>query len=1170
MKYYLKPLFTSILSLFLFFAYSQDFQYPENINKDGIHLISSKQDKISLEFSIYKFQLSSRELNGETVKDLHYGLNLIPGKEGAPNLPFIEKNILIPNGAQATVHITSLEQETISGIDITPASKIPFDSEQSIVVKKGSQYQVNSKYPSENIQIKQTEIRGMQYVQLAITPFQVNPVTKELTVSKNIKFEITLEGGKGSYGEKRFRSPYWDPILYDFTFNSNDIPKVDYSKNNLSKNDEGCEYLIIIPDDEDFMIWADSIKLFRSEQGISTKILTISEVGGNDVGVINDFFEEVYANWDPVPAAVLLMSDYGTGNDGITSITYPHPYEGNFITDNYYADVTGNNLPDFVFARMTGNNYNELEIMVHKFLSYERTPPTDENFYNQPITALGWQTERWFQICSETVGGYMSSVLNKEPQRINAIYGGNPYVDPWSTANNTYDVLNYFGPSGLGYLPSSPSDLGGWSGGSPNDIVNSINSGSFILQHRDHGYYSGWGEPAFNSNYISQLNNIDKLTHVFSINCQTGQFNVGDNCFAEKFHRYPGGGAVSVTAPTQVSYSFVNDALVWGIYDNMWPDFMPDYGDNQIPERDFRPAFGLASGKYFLSTSNWASDNMKIITYRLFHHHGDAFGEIYTEVPMENEVVHESEITSDMTSISVSAADGSLIGLSVNGNLLASGIVDEGSVELEIDPQEPGTLLKVVATKQNYYRYEGHILVVPVSGPYVIKTNYTINDENGNGEVDYNEQVSLNIVVRNYGQDDAENVELNLNINDEYINIINGNYSLGSISAGQEIEIPDAFTFETFIDIPDLHNIDFTFEATNGDLEWNSDLYLTAYAPNLVHSVITFDEIDGDGNLYLDPGETAIATFSNINKGHRIFPAGVSTLTENSEFISIIASPQSFDEIEPNNLFETEFEITASESTPYSSIVSVFNQINADPFDINNEIFFTVGILVENWENESTNDFAWEFSGNQDWFITDDYSAIGEYALRSGNIGDNESSTLSINYNVLSDNQISFYLQVSSEEDNDFLNFYIDDELIKSWSGLLLFHEFEFPISGGNHTFSWEYIKDGEGSSGIDAAWVDYIILPPGNTITSIDETKDYNNISVEIYPNPASNYIFINNKSKSNLEYRMFNSNGQLIKNGQLSGLSKINIESINSGIYLLKLRKENGEFQTKTIIKR
>ena len=48
-----------------------------------------------------------------------------------------------------------------------------------------------------------------------------------------------------------------------------------------SRTRDGFEYLIICPDDPAFSAWADSIKTFRTQQGISTVVKTTTEVGGN-------------------------------------------------------------------------------------------------------------------------------------------------------------------------------------------------------------------------------------------------------------------------------------------------------------------------------------------------------------------------------------------------------------------------------------------------------------------------------------------------------------------------------------------------------------------------------------------------------------------------------------------------------------------------------------------------------------------------------------------------------------------------------------------------------------------------------------------------------------------------------------------------------------------------
>ncbi len=213
----------------------------------------------------------------------------------------------------------------------------------------------------------------------------------------------------------------------------------------------GAEYLIITATDPSYLQWADSLKRWRVREGITTMIKTVTEVGGNTTTAIENYINNAFNTWTIPPAAVLLIGDFGT--NAATNIISPI-YNNYCASDNIYADVTGNHLPDIVFARMTANNATEIQTMASKGLNYERNPPVNPVFYNSPITALGWQTERWFQICSESIGGYFMNVHGKTPIRINEIYSGTPGT-VWSTATNTATVVNYFGPNGQGYIPAS-------------------------------------------------------------------------------------------------------------------------------------------------------------------------------------------------------------------------------------------------------------------------------------------------------------------------------------------------------------------------------------------------------------------------------------------------------------------------------------------------------------------------------------------------------------------------------------------------------------------------------------------------------------------------------------------------------------------------------------------
>jgi hypothetical protein len=79
------------------------------------------------------------------------------------------------------------------------------------------------------------------------------------------------------------------------------------------------------------------------------------------------------------------------------------------------------------------------------------------------------------------------------------------------------------------------------------------------------------------------------------------------------------------------------------MFDYMWPQFMPAYG--QPGQESIMPSFGNVAGKYFLQQSSWPYNTTnKEATYYLFHHHGDAFMTVYSEMPQHLTVAHDPVI----------------------------------------------------------------------------------------------------------------------------------------------------------------------------------------------------------------------------------------------------------------------------------------------------------------------------------------------------------------------------------------------------------------------------------------------------------------------------------------------------------------------------------------------
>ena len=708
---------TSIITCIILFLTSMLFaeviqiDYPDSWGVNGFSLDSQSSTGVEVNFSITRLYIEDRIVDGETMKALQVPGIFLFNETGAPDLSGTGRYIAIPQGAIALYNITASRIERMYDIEISPAPRIPLETEEGPLeyIKDMEIYGEDAFYPENIVQLSEpAKIRGVDAVMLGITPFQYNPVTKEIIIYRDLKVEVSFNGGNGQFGEDRLRSRWWDPLLRDIFLNQESLAEVDFNRVSNSENQD-FEYVVIVPDDPDFINWANEIKNWRTLQGIRTGVVTLTEIGGNDANLIENWVDNAYNTWTIPPSAILLLADHGTSGNTIVSPDHSHPYSGSCISDNEYADVDGDHLPDIVFARITARNASELQITVDKVLNYEKTPPTNPDFYNHPVTSMGYQSDRWFQLCSEIVYGFYELELGKQPVRENAGYTNGSAPPTWSTNVNTYMILDYFGPNGLGYVPATPSHLTDW-GGNASRINNDLNSGAFMILHRDHGEETGWYEPSYHISDLSGLNNTD-LTFVLSINCLTGKFNYNPECFAEAFHRYHKR-ALGIIAASEISYSFVNDTYTWGMYDNMWPDFMTTFGTTPASSV-LLPSYANVAGKYFLEQSSWPyNSGSKEITYYLFHYHGDAFSTVYTEIPQQLTVVHDDCFYPNQTSFYVTADAGALIALTSNGEILGTATGTGAPVAIPISPQDSKMIVTV--TKQNFYRYsqsvKGHMM----------------------------------------------------------------------------------------------------------------------------------------------------------------------------------------------------------------------------------------------------------------------------------------------------------------------------------------------------------------------------------------------------------------------------------------------------------------------------
>jgi len=134
--------------------------------------------------------------------------------------------------------------------------------------------------------------------------------------------------------------------------------------------------------------------------------------------------------------------------------------------------------------------------------------------------------------------------------------------------------------------------------------------------------------------------------------------------------------------------------------------------------------------------------------------------------------------------------------------------------------------------------------------------------------------------------------------------------------------------------------------------------------------------------------------------------------------------------------------------------------------------------FTDGFEGGTLQHLPWVTRGDAPWFVQTAVVGAGQYAARSGVIGNGQSSSLILTMTNLLAGTGSFDYRVSSETNFDTLSFSINGIVMHRWSGEAGWANFVFPLPAGTNTLQWTYSKDATLSAGMDAAFLDDLNLP--------------------------------------------------------------------------------------------
>ena len=257
-------------------GFSQQRTYDDSWEKQGFTLIEDNRSNLIINHSLSEVYFDPVQIDNEEYTSISVPGIFLPNDEGAPNLPGTGRYIAVPQGAEVSFRIIASRSETMAGQLIAPAPRIPLDTEEGplFYARNDEIYARDVFYPESPVVLSAPmKIRGVDVVMLGITPFQYNPVSKELIIYQDLQIELMVSGGNGQVGEERLRSRWWDPLVKNAVLNPEAIPQISYDVKHTANRSPDYEYIIITENQADFINYANTIKDWRIKQGIRTGVV---------------------------------------------------------------------------------------------------------------------------------------------------------------------------------------------------------------------------------------------------------------------------------------------------------------------------------------------------------------------------------------------------------------------------------------------------------------------------------------------------------------------------------------------------------------------------------------------------------------------------------------------------------------------------------------------------------------------------------------------------------------------------------------------------------------------------------------------------------------------------------------------------------------------------------
>lgn len=1066
---------------------------------------------------------------------------------GQPSLPWQSVSLMLPEGTEAeSIEVTLSDFQVIEGNhDLFPyqPSIAYSDTKPHEFLKDESIYQSKAMYPAKaEGRISTQYMNGMGFAFSAFTPVQYEPATGRISYATKAKVVVKTTAAQTDHSSMLWLTP--ENVRRAERLAQN--PEMIQSYQSKGSRPTGYELLVITTPNYENQF--DAYVEFYQNRGLRTRVVTLDEIYGTMSGIDNQEKIRNYIIQEYQNNGIMMVN---LGGD-VPDIPYRSFYcyvtsgggnqEDNLPADLYFAALDGSwnddgdgrwgepgeddLLPEIGIGRMCFSSMSEFENMMHKGMTYQESP---------------------------VLGEFHKVIMGGEHLYDNPVSNGSQYLELLigEREDNGYTTIGI--PANYDFTRLYEEE-GNWSG---TMLKNAINQGTQYVHHDGHAntsYVAGWYNSDITDNNFSGANGVDhNYTFFHTSGCICGDFT--SNCILEKMTKISN---FAVATIGNSRYGWFNEGQTEGpaihlhreTEDAFYHERIP-YAGMALSEAKCQTApWVTAPGQWEEGALRWNFYDLNIM--------GDVAVSPWHDEPFTPVVNYSSEILVGTPSTTVSVHDANGNGLANfrcsfyhDDVLLGFGLTDaNGQTEITFDPMlDFVDNINLIVTGCDAWPQTLETLILPGNCAYVVYNNYEIND-NGNGQADFGESFTLNMSVKNVGTVAASNFTATLSTESEYVTITNPTATYSTINGDQIVTLNDAFGITVSDNVPDLTNVLFFLNCTDGTDTWTSKFYMQLHAPEFKLVDVVLQTATGQA---LNLGDSGTLHFTFKNNGSASAPSAIFEVFNSHPEIIAEVTQWTYQELPSGQEFTADFAFTLSNNAIYGAAYELLFATYYGEYILRDTYYLSVGQSLEGFETGDFSAFNWHsISPIYAWEITTQNPYQGNYCAKSSLIGDYETSTLYINVDVAQECEVSFFYKVSSEANYDRLYFRIDDMEKGNWSGEIGWTQVSYVLTPGTHELRWEYYKDVSLSSGSDCAWIDNVLFPASTIITEVKESVSK---AIAIYPNPNNGQFSIA-LPEEECEVKVYNRLGQVVYQDKAAGTTSLNLQHLANGMYFINVR--------------